>query len=435
MEWEALSGEPAHTASDVLASAGLLTSVSRRADTLVLVRATEWADLHPPVPGEGAAWEDPTGQLPEMAWDAPAEFAAAIGLKEEAGRRLIHEALELRHRLPEVWRRMLAGDLPAWKARRIADATIGTPADVAASMNATLGPIAHKVGPITLDRLVNEAMMRLHPVEFDRREWDALDSRSVKLYDDISHGGIATIQIRADLKDASDFDEAVGLVAAALADQGCTETLDVRRSMAVGVLADPQGALDLLSVDSQEPGDQQPRRPRKRIQLYLHLSEQAVQGHGGLGRVEGGTRPLIEGQIRDWCGRTDTYLTVTPVLDLADHHPVEAYEIPHRLDEQAALVHDTCAYPYCTRPAHRCDTDHRVPHAAGGLTCPCNLTPLCRHHHRLKTLKGWRYFRIAIATYLWRSPHGLLFITDPTGTQSLDLHAWQDHHPPPADAA
>lgn len=160
-----------------------------------------------------------------------------------------------------------------------------------------------------------------------------------------------------------------------------------------------------------------------------------MRAREGLGRVEGGSGPVVERQLREWCGRTDTHLTVTPVLDLAGHHPVEAYEIPHRLDEQATLIHDTCAYPYCSRPAHRCDIDHRVPHGAGGKTCPCNLTPLCRHHHRLKTLKGWRYYRIGTASYLWRSPHGLLFITDPTGTQSVELDSWRDLHPPPADAA
>ena len=29
-----------------------------------------------------------------------------------------------------------------------------------------------------------------------------------------------------------------------------------------------------------------------------------------------------------------------------------------------------------------CDIDHAQPHAAGGVTCPCNLVPLCRRHHR-----------------------------------------------------
>ena len=53
-----------------------------------------------------------------------AEFAAAVGLPTETGKAYLGEALELRHRLPRTWARVRSGDLPAWRARRIARATI-----------------------------------------------------------------------------------------------------------------------------------------------------------------------------------------------------------------------------------------------------------------------------------------------------------------------
>ena len=52
------------------------------------------------------------------------EFAAAIGLPTEAGKAYLGEAVELRYRLGRVWSRVVKGDLPAWRARRIARATI-----------------------------------------------------------------------------------------------------------------------------------------------------------------------------------------------------------------------------------------------------------------------------------------------------------------------
>jgi hypothetical protein len=52
------------------------------------------------------------------------EFAAAVGLPTETGKAYLGEALELRHRLPRTWARVRAGELPAWRARRIARATI-----------------------------------------------------------------------------------------------------------------------------------------------------------------------------------------------------------------------------------------------------------------------------------------------------------------------
>ncbi|MEO5653270.1 MAG: hypothetical protein ABIN79_03115 [Marmoricola sp.] len=52
----------------------------------------------------------------------------------------------------------------------------------------------------------------------------------------------------------------------------------------------------------------------------------------------------------------------------------------------------------------------------GGTTCSCNLAPLCRRHHRLKTKTTWTYTVLEPGTYLWSSPHGYQFLRDPTGT-------------------
>jgi hypothetical protein len=43
-----------------------------------------------------------------------------------------------------------------------------------------------------------------------------------------------------------------------------------------------------------------------------------------------------------------------------------------------------CQFPTCTRPATRCDKDHRVPWPHGP-TNGQNMWPLCRRHHRMKT--------------------------------------------------
>lgn len=48
-----------------------------------------------------------------------------------------------------------------------------------------------------------------------------------------------------------------------------------------------------------------------------------------------------------------------------------------------------CRFPGCTRRATNCDNDHTIPWEQGGPTCPCNLAPLCRRHHRLKQARGW----------------------------------------------
>ncbi len=68
------------------------------------MKACEWADFHPVLePGEGA-FEDEN--LPGVHYDCTAAFALNIGLSDAAGTNLIHEALELRHRLPRTWARV-----------------------------------------------------------------------------------------------------------------------------------------------------------------------------------------------------------------------------------------------------------------------------------------------------------------------------------------
>jgi hypothetical protein len=73
---------------------------------------------------------------------------------------------------------------------------------------------------------------------------------------------------------------------------------------------------------------------------------------------------------------------------------------------------DRCVAPGCTRPAARCDLDHRIRVADGGATTAGNLHPLCRRHHRCKDEGGWRYQVVAPGVYLWVSPGGHTYIAD-----------------------
>jgi hypothetical protein len=65
-----------------------------------------------------------------------------------------------------------------------------------------------------------------------------------------------------------------------------------------------------------------------------------------------------------------------------------------------------CRFPGCIITAVRCDTDHTTAWETGGPTCPCNMAPLCRRHHRLKQAQG---FNLTIDTATnnarWTTPH------------------------------
>jgi hypothetical protein len=74
----------------------------------------------------------------------------------------------------------------------------------------------------------------------------------------------------------------------------------------------------------------------------------------------------------------------------------------------------TCAGPGCRRPAGRCDLDHTIPHDQNGITCECNLAPLCRFCHRLKQAHGWKLRQASPGVMTWTTPAGRRYTTLPS---------------------
>ena len=323
-----------------------------------MVKACEWADFHPALEPGDEAFEDEF--LPGVHYDCTATFALNIGLSDAAGTNLIHEALQLRHRLPRTWARVRAGEVTAWRARRIAAKTLYQPDDVTSLLDATVARIAHKVGPITLDRLIDETKMRLHPVETEQAQIDHLERHEVWLDPNMSHDGCRAHGDPGRLRRPFAFDKTVSDIAAVIGDLGNTADLDVRRALAIGVLADPQAAADLLTGDADAL-----KKPstRKHIQLVVHITDDTTTGDNPIARLDrNGGMPILEQQVRAWCGRTDTGVTITPLIDLAENIAVPQYEVPNRIKTQIAHRDLTCVFPHCTRPAAQIrQRPHRPP--------------------------------------------------------------------------
>ncbi len=350
-----------------------------------------FADKALPVAGPGA---------PLVSELALMEYAAALGVTTESGFAQVGRVLELRYRLPRLWDRVTSGKLPLWRAGRIAEQTICLPEAGAAHVDRYLAPVAHSCSWAQLDRVVEEALVRFDPAAAEAKRRAAAERRHVDVQlDQVSFDGTVRIDAEVDLADALDLEDALRAGAKQQADLGSTESLDVRRSIALGDLARRQLA---FGFDTEAPA-----RP---LELHVHVSDEVV------GRCANTRSPISVDQIREWCGNPDAKITVKPVIDLNEHIHVEAYEAPDRLKDQNALVDVHCVFPHCTKPAARCDTDHVVPYDNGGPTSSANTAPLCRRHHRAKTHSAWDYSVLDRGTYLWTSPNGLKLIRDHTGT-------------------
>ncbi|WP_460807244.1 HNH endonuclease signature motif containing protein [Nocardioides salsibiostraticola] len=363
------------------------------------------------------------------------EFSAVLGLTTESGEFYVAKVAELRYRLPLLWNAVEAGKIPAWKAIRVAECTYSLPEAGAHHVDRHLVLTAGSCSWAQVDRLVEEATARFDPEKAEEQRKRRADRRRFDI--GLGHVGIdGVVQVDAslDLADALDLEAAIGSVAHQLLGLGCEESLDVRRSIAAGEIARAQGALDLDpgagGFEARRPGaphtstngdgDQRTSKPAPRtVVLHVHLTDAAIRGEDNVARCANTRTPITVEQVRSWCGQPDTRVIVRPILDVDQHHFVEAYEIPRRLEEQAEITAGTCVFPYCTRDAVKCDKDHVIAHADGGLTCSCNLAPLCRKHHRAKTHSRWSYVVLDPGVYLWTTPTGFDLIRDQRGTRRV----------------
>ena len=278
------------TASAVLGFARDRRAVADRAEADVLYAAVTWAEQHPPESiDEAATWVCGGGDtgLPLAGPGAPlvaefciAEFAAALGRSTDSGRALVADAVELKYRLTRLWDRAESGELPVWRARRIAQATLGLSMEAAGFVDAQVAGFAHKIGLAALDRLVAEAVARYMPDLAVQNAEQAAEGRHFTIHhQQVSFDGTSRIEGELDLADALDLDAALTRGAETLKAGGSTESLDVRRSIAAGELARHQLALDLNTTTPENHRPGKTVKPRQ-VVLYVHLSEAAVKGTG-----------------------------------------------------------------------------------------------------------------------------------------------------------
>ncbi|MGY2702971.1 HNH endonuclease signature motif containing protein [Nocardioides sp. HB32] len=373
---------------------------SRRLDRARLRLALEWAHRHPAAPEDVVKGHvDPVSDpgTPEVEEFTAESLGAAFGITTHAALQLMADALALHHRLPRTWARVEALEVPAWRGRRIAQATGQLTAEQAAAVDAVLAPRADRCGVRAIDQAVAEAIdtvVQEQTERLDRSNWN------VELFHGPMAGagrwaGTSVLVITGDTADLTHHYEQIN----AHLEPG-PEPIEVRRAIAFGVLARRLG------------GGKPPR-----LRLYVHadltdLDDQTI-GTGSVERLG----PLTMGRIKDWVGHAQ--VTVLPVLRMDRSDAVDGHDPPPWMRELVILRDQHCVFPHCQTDARSCDLDHVIAYRDGGPTCPSNLAPLCRRHHRAKTRRRWRYRRDPDGTYTWTGPHDRRFTVSSDGTASL----------------
>lgn len=462
--------------------AGRRRQVALEAEELVLVTELVDAVPRPPagqpvLPGrERLAYfgGEGTPGVPEF---VTVELGALFGCTHSSAAMLVADALNLRHRHPRLWSMVRVGQLRAWQARKIAGLAHALSIEQAEELDAVLAPALAGLAWTRVLALVEGEIARIAPELVAARTDAARRARFVRLGRQKPGPGVTSLVAHLDTADAVYVDAAVDQLARALATQGDTDPLDVRRARALGILATPALAAAILAdagelvqepLPTDQPADPDPDpepapAPRPRswwrartpdlaeafrtvdrdrlrppVRLFLHVGAADLAAGHGVARSEG-HGPVLLQHLAQFLG--GAAVRVTQVIDTRDSTAVDAYEVPDRMAEQVRQSQPFDLAPWSGRSSRRCDLDHTRPWADGGQTAAGNLGPLGRTPHRARTHGGYRVTQPVRGRWVWRTPLGFCYSVSNRGTVAWGRHvsdgeaAWCQQRPRHTPAA
>ena len=251
--------------------------------------------------------------------------------------------------------------------------------------------------------------------------------------------GITDLFATIDAGDAKQLRGTLDRLADVLKAGGSTASRDELRAEALGHLAHPDRARQLLqpslldgaTVTPQgdvvnrdgeivSPTNEQCRHGASLI-LHLHARDLA-DGRGGEGESLG---PVTLQHLKELLEQCAGKVTIKPVIDLAAPVMVNVYRPSDEITQRVKLRDRYVMFPHSNRSAfgRGIDLDHSNPWP-NGPTSTINLGPLNRPPHRARTHAGFTVEQPEAGLFHWRSPAGQEAWVSRHGT-------W--HHPPPKD--
>ncbi|MFA1545551.1 HNH endonuclease signature motif containing protein [Actinomadura chokoriensis] len=387
------------------------------------------------------------------------EVAAALTITSNASATLLHLAENLTGPLAATGAALEAGRIDLAKARVVCDLTDQLPEPVVERVEAAALEKASTQTTGQLRRRIRRIVQRLAPEAIEERKRDAVRRRRVELWDNPS--GTSDLAL-CDLapEDAHAIYNKITAAAHGIGHDGDTRSLNtIRADLAThllrgsplpdairDLLANPCADADLVSRPDDVPSA--PASPPGHTSLTVTMpngasgtpSSDITRGplpsggsegrHGGEGELSvladvidqrltqvGGrvSSRELPGEIRRavrWIQRGLAEAREAACRGDDEVHGRPGYRPPVALRREIEARHATCVFPSCNQPSHRCDLDHTVPWRPG-VTCRCNLAPLCRRHHRLKQRPDWRLVQVWPGLLIWVTPAGAWYIVRP----------------------
>jgi hypothetical protein len=286
---------------------------------------------------------------PLVAAFTPEPFALAVGLSPAAGAQLIGDALDLRHRLPLLWKRVARLEVPAWQARRVARQTHRLSKSAAVWVDEQLADRT-SCGPVIVDRLVAQVIAAGDPEQHEDKENDAQAGWDVTLTHPEATDFVGTSHLDAtgDTLTLKAFYAQVCDIAHQLLLDGDTSPLGVRKIKALGILTgQPAHSASRRSrrTSASTPATSRPDDPRPPARSRSSAPPPSPRSAPGSATTRSSSNP------------SSTWPAATPSTPTTHHRGCAT---------SSSSATATASSPDAQVDARSCDLDHTIPYDQNG---------------------------------------------------------------------
>lgn len=339
------------------------------------------------------------GQPSEATWATTTELSALLHLSTKGAERELGRALLLL-RLPAVFSSLRRGVLDSYRAETIVNHTGHLPSEDARWVSEQVLVEAPGLTASQIRVQVQRLCYLADPEEAAVRYGEAVKNRYLLVRG--NEFGTATLEGRDLPPDRAEAAfRRLTKLAKKLKKRGEERTMDQLRADLL---------LDLLLGESDNRGSDADRGSvelRVDLETLAGLSEAPGELSGFGPVISDIARQVATEQVHcQW-----SFVVTDPETGMPIHTGVTRRRPRRAVRREIEARNPTCIFPGCRRSARDCDLDHRKQWSERGLTCACNLVPLCRRHHRCRHRLGWRHQPLSRGDHLWFSPLGHRYTT------------------------
>jgi len=336
------------------------------------------------------------------------DVACVLSIPSEVAAQRLHTAVTLVDQLPETLAMVGSGGISLWHALSMVDTVSPLSPEVAAAVQARVLGNADGQSLSNFRRALGRAVKAIDPSNAEKRRKRGLKDRRVGIRHD--EDGMCSVFAYLPSEGGIDLMNRLDAEAGAAGDAD-VRTLDQRRADALVGIARGDGsatkvegptvyiAMSTLLGEDDEPGE--------------------LVGAGSITAAQ--AREIALSSDASWWNlKMDEQ---GRMLDMSRTRYRPSAALRRFIEKRDRY----CRFPHCRRRAAKCDIDHcEAWSAKKGTTCPGNLHPLCKRHHRLKHRSGWRVVMHADGRTEWTGPSGRKTVVpaaeiprDRPGTDSL----------------